>query len=211
MALLALSVVMFAVFVALVVRGVRAARRGIERARREVRRTVSDAALSARSAQPGVMGELARTRRELRASVESARGALTGGDPALGEAMALFRQLDGHFRHVDGELGTLMTGEPDRARVAARLPELRQRAERIGRSADALRFAAQDRARRHDEEGLEALHRQIDLEAEALRHWAPVDGLGAAHEPDRTVEPPDSAARRRILGRRRRDTQRDES
>ncbi|MDT0345310.1 hypothetical protein [Streptomyces litchfieldiae] len=214
-ALLALSLVMFAVFVALVVRGVRAAKCRIERAGREVRRSLSDAALTARAAQPGVVGEVARTRKELRASVDSTRGALRQGsaeDPALGEALALFDQLDGHFRQLDGELGALMSGEPDRSRIAARLPELRGRAERIRQSADALRLAAQDRARRHGAEELEALQRQIDMEASALRHWAPVDAAdGAAGEPGRAageaVEPPGPGASRPIPGLRKPDAE----
>ncbi|MDT0444012.1 hypothetical protein [Streptomyces johnsoniae] len=176
LALLLLSVVMCVVAV---VRGVRAAKRGIQRAGREVRRTVSDATLAARAAQPGMVGELARTRKELRACIEGTRNTLrlgTEDDPALGEALALLGRLDGHYRQLDGELSALMSGEPDRARIAARMPELRKRAEDIKRSADALRFAAQERAGRHDAEALDALHQQIGMEASALRHWDPVEG-----------------------------------
>jgi hypothetical protein len=172
--LLALSSLLFVV---LVVRGVRAVGRGVRRAREEVGRTVSEAALAARAVRPGAIGEVARLRRELRSALDGTRATLLAGsehDPALREALALLDQLAGHAGQLDGELGSLMVGEPDRARIGARLPELRQRADRIRRSADALRFAAQERAHRHDAEGLEALHRQIDLEAGALRHWAPV-------------------------------------
>ncbi|WP_176582958.1 hypothetical protein [Streptomyces marincola] len=194
LALLALSLLVFAVSVLAVVRGVRAARRGIERAGREVRRTIGDATLAARSAQPGPVGELARTRRELRACIEGTRNTLRLGsadDPALGEALALFRRLEEHHRHLDGEMGALMSGEPSRARVSAGLPELRKRAEDIKRSAEALRFAAQDRARRHDAEALDTLRQQIDMEASALRHWAPVEGADGAGDGARAVpEPP---------------------
>ncbi|WP_199827798.1 hypothetical protein [Streptomyces specialis] len=176
---LVLSLVVFGVFVAVVVRGVRAARRGITRARREVRRTLTDAALTARSAQPGLMGELARMRRELRLSLDSTRGTLSAGagrDPALREALGLLDQLAQHAERLDGELALLMAAEPDRARVSARLPDLRGRTARIRSSADALRQAAQDRARHDDTAGLDALHEQIALEANALRHWSPVTG-----------------------------------
>ena len=53
--------------------------------------------------------------------------------------------------------------------------ELRQRAERITHSAESLRWAAQDRARQFGDDDLTALTRQVDMEAGALRHWAPAD------------------------------------
>jgi hypothetical protein len=181
------------VFAALVVRAVRSVRRGVARVRGEVRRTLADAALTARAAQPGLVGDVARVRREVRASVEGTRLTLSQAaerDGALGEALALFGQLEGHARELDGQLAALTAGEPDRDRIAERLPELRERAARIRRSADALRFAAQDRARRHDAEELDALHRRIDLEAGALRHWTPAADPGV--EPGPAVSPPSS-------------------
>ncbi|URN11998.1 hypothetical protein LUW77_10095 [Streptomyces radiopugnans] len=76
-----------------------------------------------------------------------------------------------------------MEREPDRGRIAARLPDARERAGRIRASADSLRFAAQDRARRHDEDGLAALSEQIEIEAGALRHWtAPAPAPAPAPE-----------------------------
>ncbi|TDC20843.1 hypothetical protein E1265_20140, partial [Streptomyces sp. 8K308] len=170
--LLGLSFLAFLVFAGLVVWGVRAVGRRAARARADLRRTFTDAVLNARAAQPGVIGDAARTRRELRATLDSTRAALRA-DATLTEARALFKQLTGHAEQLDRELSALMTGEPDRARLAARLPELRTRADRIRRSADALRFAAQERAHRHDADALDALHDQIDLEANALRHWEP--------------------------------------
>lgn len=175
---LAVLMLSFLVFVALVVLGVRAAKRGIERAGTQVRRTISDATLKARATQPGPAGELARLRKELRSSVDHTRGVLESGsaeDAGLREALALLDQLHGHARQLDGELESLMTAEPDRSRIAARLPDLRQRTERIKHSADALRHAAQDRANRYDSDELDSLHQQIDLEAKALRHWAPAE------------------------------------
>ncbi|MDT0307487.1 hypothetical protein RM780_10990 [Streptomyces sp. DSM 44917] len=199
LALLAVSLVMFAVFVLLVVRGVRAARRALRRAGREVRRTVTEAALTARAAQPGPVGEVARTRRELRAALEGARSTLRAGadrDPALREALALLGQLDDHAERLDGELASLMTGEPDRLRIAERLPALRGRAERIGASARSLRIAAQDRAHHDNAQGLDALHRQIAIEADSLRHWRPVEPGPAERRPG--VERPAERPRRAV-------------
>lgn len=196
LAVIALSFLVFVVFVALGVRAAkRALERGVERAGREVRRTVSDAALRARAAQPGALGEAARTRRELRTSLDSTRGVLqqgAGDDPVLRESLDLLDQLYGHARQLDGELGVLMAGEPDRARVAARLPELQDRAQRIRSSADSLRFAAQERLHHHDRDGLDALHRQIEIEAGALRHWEAAEPLpdGPADRHPRLEEGP---------------------
>ncbi|MDT0318673.1 coiled-coil domain-containing protein [Streptomyces millisiae] len=170
--LLGLSFLAFLVVAGLVVWGARAVARRAAHARDDIRRTFTDAMLNARAAQPGAVGDAARTRRELRAALDSTRAALRA-DASLAEARALFEQLTGHAQQLDRELTALMTGEPDRARLAARLPELRTRADRIRRSADSLRFAAQERAHRHDTEALDALHDQIDLEANALRHWTP--------------------------------------
>jgi hypothetical protein len=173
-----LMALLFVLFVALgviaTVRTVRAVKRGVERTGQQVRRTVEETTLKARSAQPGPVGELARVRLELRGSLDSTRRALESGiryDPSLSEAVGLLDRLDEHARQLDGELRLLMEREPDRGRIAARLPDARERAGRIRASADSLRFAAQDRARRHDEDGLAALSEQIEIEAGALRHW----------------------------------------
>ncbi|MFP8882543.1 hypothetical protein [Streptomyces mangrovi] len=173
--LLAFLFVLFVVLGAVAtVKTVRAVRRGVERTGQQVRRTVEETTLKARSAQPGPVGELARVRLELRGSLDSTRRALETGtrnDPSLSEAAGLLDRLDEHARQLDGELRLLMEREPDRDRIAARLPDARERADRIRASADSLRFAAQDRARRHDEDGLAALSDQIEIEAGALRHW----------------------------------------
>ncbi|SFK35100.1 hypothetical protein [Streptomyces pini] len=173
--LLAFLFVLFVVLGAVAtVKTVRAVRRGVERTGQQVRRTVEETTLKARSAQPGPVGELARVRLELRGSLDSTRRALETGtrnDPSLSEAAGLLDRLDEHARQLDGELRLLMEREPDRGRIAARLPDARERADRIRASADSLRFAAQDRARRHDEDGLAALSDQIEIEAGALRHW----------------------------------------
>ncbi|MFH0244388.1 hypothetical protein ACGRHY_18685 [Streptomyces sp. HK10] len=183
--LLAFLFVLFVVLGAVAtVKTVRAVRRGVERTGQQVRRTVEETTLKARGAQPGPVGELARVRLELRSSLDSTRRALETGarhDPSLSEAAGLLDRLDEHARQLDGELRLLMEREPDRGRIAARLPDARERADRIRASADSLRFAAQDRARRHDEDGLTALSEQIEIEAGALRHWtAPASGTAAS-------------------------------
>ncbi|UED86509.1 hypothetical protein [Streptomyces profundus] len=158
-------------------RGVRALQRRATVARQELRRRAGDAALSARAAQPGAVGEVARLRKELRAGVEGTRAILLAGvahDPSLGEALALSEQLAGHAARLDAELASLVAaGERDRAVIAARLPALRERAERIRASAFALREAANERARHDEGEDLDTLQERIALEAKALRHWSP--------------------------------------
>jgi hypothetical protein len=199
------------------VRTARAVKRGVERTSMQVRRTVEDTTLRAKTAQPGPVGEVARMRLELRASLEGTRAALdaaAGDDPSLAEAVGLLKRLRTHAEQLDGELRLLMEREPDRARVRERLPEARERVASIKESADSLRFAAQDRARQYDAESLDSLREQIDIESGALRSWqeppaapsagparqAPAGGHGAgdapgappaldgAAEPERTVE-----------------------
>ncbi|MGW7352544.1 hypothetical protein [Streptomyces sp. NPDC054784] len=178
---------LFAVFVTLgiiaTVRTVRAVKRGVERTGQQVRRTVEETGLKARTAQPGPVGEVARVRLELRSSIDSTRLALESGsrdDPSLREALGLLDRLHDHARQLDGELRSLMEREPDRARVAARLPDVRARVATIKESADSLRFAAQERAGQYDAEGLSALRDQIEIESGALRGWRdPALGTGA--------------------------------
>lgn len=173
------------------VKAVRAVQRGVERTGIQVRRTVEETGLRARSAQPGPVGELARVRLSLRTSIDSTRRALEAGavdDPSLQEAVGLLDRLHEHARRLDGELSLLMAGEPDKVRIAERLPEARERVTRIRSSADSLRFAAQDRARRGEVEGFDALQQQIEIEAGALRHWEDTARGGHA-QPGPAVDP----------------------
>jgi hypothetical protein len=159
------------------VKTARAVRRGVERTSGQARRMVEETTLRARRAQPGAFGELASLRLELRASITGTGQVLDSGvenDPSLKEALGLLDRLREHARALDDEL-RLMEREPDRSRVAARIPELRERTERVTHSADSLRWAAQDRARQFADDDLAALGRQIEVEAGALRHWAPMD------------------------------------
>ncbi|MGW2698939.1 hypothetical protein [Streptomyces sp. NPDC001340] len=151
-----------------------AAKRGVDRTIAQARRTVEDHTLRAKSfAQVGPAGEIAQLRLTLRTSMRATQEALHAGvpeDESLKESLGLFERLSAHGRELDADLKRLES-EPDRASLAARLPELRGRTERITKSADSLRWAARDRARRFSEDDLDSLSAQIDVEAGALRHW----------------------------------------
>ncbi|MFJ9676950.1 hypothetical protein ACIRP2_02680 [Streptomyces sp. NPDC101194] len=177
------------------VKAIGAAKRGVDRTITQARRTVEDTTLRAKSyGQPGVAGELAQLRLALRTSMRATQEALRTGvveDASLSESLGLFQRLSVHGRELDDDLKRLER-EPDRATVASLLPGLKQRTERITHSADSLRWAARDRARRFVEDDLDALNAQIDVEAGALRHWTvepdePVRGQGQPqgerHEP----------------------------
>ncbi|MDT3397002.1 hypothetical protein RKE29_10145 [Streptomyces sp. B1866] len=173
--------VLVLIFVLLVVAGVYAAVRTVRTARRrldvrvrQARRTVEDTRLRAKQlTQPGVVGELAELRLSLRQSMRATQEALRAAAPedrSLSEALGLFERLSAHGHELDDDLRQLER-EPDRAGTAARLPELRERTRRITRSAESLRWAAKDRAQQFAAGDLEALSREIELEAGALRHW----------------------------------------
>lgn len=187
-----IALLFFLIFVTLAtvatVRTVRAVRRHVSRGTAQARRVVEDSQIKARRFTPGTPGELARLRLELRTSIDSTYRALEAGragDASLSEAAQLLGRLDAHARQLDAEM-RLLDGEPDRARVAARLPELTERTRRITHSADSLRWAAQDRARHHADDELAALRHDIALEAGALRHWEPPQDGAATEDPKRT-------------------------
>ncbi|SEN26166.1 hypothetical protein SAMN05216267_1003113 [Actinacidiphila rubida] len=169
------------------VRTVRAVKRHVSRGTAQARRVVEDSRIKARRFTPGTPGELARLRLGLRTSLDSTYRALEAGragDASLSEAAQLLGRLDAHARELDSEM-RLLDGEPDRARVAARLPELTERTRRITHSADSLRWAAQDRARHLADDDLAALRRDIAVEAGALRHWEPPQDAPASDDPPR--------------------------
>jgi hypothetical protein len=129
---------------------------------------------------------LAGLRLKLRTSMRATQDALhagVAGDQSLKESLALFERLSAHGRELDDELKRLET-EPDRSRLTGRLSDLRERTERIIQSADSLRWAAHDRARRFANDDLDTLNAQIDIEAGALRHWTtgPASASAAASE-----------------------------
>jgi hypothetical protein len=174
-AVVALLIVLFLALGAYAtVKVVGAAKRGVDRTITQARRTVEDHTLRAKSfAQPGPAGEVAQLRLKLRTSMRATQDALHAGvaeDESLKESLALFERLSAHGHELDDELRRLES-EPDRAALAQRLPALRERTERITRSADSLRWAARDRARRFADDDLDTLSAQIDVEAGALRHW----------------------------------------
>ncbi|MGI5140137.1 MULTISPECIES: hypothetical protein [unclassified Streptomyces] len=156
------------------VKAIGAAKRGVDRTIAQARRTVEDTALRARTlAQIGPAGEVAGLRLTLRTSMRATQDALQAGavdDASLKESLHLFHRLSMYGQELDAELKRLET-DPDRRALASRLPGLRERTERITHSADSLRWAAHDRARRFADDDLDALSAQIDVEAGALRHW----------------------------------------
>ncbi|GGP57073.1 hypothetical protein [Streptomyces abikoensis] len=168
------------------VKAVRTVKRGVDQAVTQARRTVEDTRLKARQfTQAGPAGEVAELRLSLRTSMRATQEVLREGqkgDASLTESLALFDRLSAHGRELDEDLRKLET-EPDRERVAACLPDLRERTKQITHSADSLRFAAQDRARQFAGDELSLLSEQIRMETGALRHWEADDaddaGAGA--------------------------------
>ncbi|MFB6845417.1 hypothetical protein ACFCXS_11235 [Streptomyces sp. NPDC056373] len=177
-AVIAVFALLFVLFLGLgayaTVKAVGAAKRGVDRGITQARRTVEDHTLRAKSfAQPGAPGEIAQLRLKLRTSMRATQDALHAAvaeDESLKESVGLFERLSAHGHELDGELKRLES-EPDRAALSERLPGLRERTERITHSADSLRWAARDRARRFADDDLDTLSAQIDLESGALRHW----------------------------------------
>jgi hypothetical protein len=130
-------------------------------------------------ATPGVAGEVAKLRLDLRSAIDSTFAALDEQRPqdaGLAEAASLLARLNDHARALDGELKVLER-EPDKSRVAARLPDLTTRVGHVTHSADSLRWAAQDRARHAGADDLAELTAQIAMESAALRHWTPAQRL----------------------------------
>jgi hypothetical protein len=158
------------------VRTVREVRRRIARGTAQARRAIEDAQLKARRyTSLGVAGEVAQLRIDLRTAIDSTFAALDGHHPddaAITEAASLMDRLNDHARALDGEL-KLLEREPDKSRVAARLPELTTRVHQVTHSADSLRWAAQDRAHHATSDDLASLADQIAIESAALRHWTP--------------------------------------
>ncbi|RLV08693.1 hypothetical protein CTZ27_07945 [Streptomyces griseocarneus] len=193
----AVAVIVALVFAVLVTLGViatvktvRAVKRGVDRTVSQARRTVEDTRLKAmKYAQPGAAAEVAELRLALRTSMRATQDALrlaAAEDSSLTEATALFERLSVHGRELDEDLKRLES-EPDKARVVERLPELRERTERVKGNADALRWAAQDRAQRFADDDLETLSGQIQMEAGALRHWTTAEDT--AEKPEEATAP----------------------
>ncbi|GLW53168.1 hypothetical protein [Kitasatospora phosalacinea] len=156
----------------------------VDRHSANAQRAVENAALKAKSiARPGEQGRIAALRLSLRTALDSTRQVLQSGlpqDGQLGDALHLLTRLDAHAAELDAEL-RMLEREPMSSRVAAKLPELRERVERITHSADSLRWAAQDRMRRFADDELARLGKECQDEAGALRHWTPAEP--AAEDP----------------------------
>ncbi|MFD3873925.1 hypothetical protein [Streptomyces sp. NPDC058623] len=167
------------------VKVVGAAKRGVDRTITQARRTVEDTTLKAKSfGQVGVTGALAQLRLDLRNSMRATQQALYQGvqaDSSLKESIHLFERLSAHGYELDDELKRL-EHDPDRKRIEESLPDLRERTAKVTQAADALRWAARDRARRFAQDDLDMLSTQIGVESDALRDWSPesVDELAAA-------------------------------
>lgn len=209
-AVIAVFALLFVLFIGLgayaTVKAVGAAKRGVDRTIEQARRTVEDHTLRAKSfVQIGPAAEIAQLRLALRTSMRATKDALRAGaaeDESLKESLGLFERLSAHGHELDADLRRLES-EPDRAELGARLPELRSRTERITKSADSLRWAVRDRARRFVDDDLGALGDQIDIEAEALRHWTP-SGPGPAQRPQpeaSAASAPDGPAAQRARSR----------
>ncbi|GHC61776.1 hypothetical protein RFN57_16615 [Streptomyces violaceochromogenes] len=187
-----LIVLLFGLGAYATVKAVGAAKRGVDRGITQARRTVEDHTLRAKSfAQPGAAGELAQLRLKLRTSMRTTQEALHAAvaeDESLKESVGLFERLSAHGHELDDELKRLES-EPDRAALTERLPGLRERTERITHSADSLRWAARDRARRFADDDLDSLSAQIDLESGALRHWtAPEPQPASSEQPSSSAQ-----------------------
>ncbi|MFG3494076.1 hypothetical protein [Streptomyces sp. NPDC047928] len=189
LALLFVALVALGVYAS--VKAVQAAKRGVDRTINQARRTVEDTTLRAKSfGQVGAAAELAQLRLSLRTSMRATQDALEAGaveDASLKESLELFRRLSAHGHELDEDLKR-MERDPDKARVAAHLGDVRERTRQITQSADSLRWAARDRARKFAEDDLTSLSSQIDMEAGALRHWS-----DAEPGRDRTADWPEAA------------------
>ncbi|MFF5583106.1 hypothetical protein [Streptomyces hygroscopicus] len=197
--LLLLFVLIMLLGVYAAVRTVRAAKRGIDRTVHQARRTVEETRLRARQlAQPGAAGDLAQLRLSLRGSMRATEQALQAAAPqdrSLSESLGLFQRLSAHAQDLDADLKRLEQ-EPDKARIAALLPELRQRTQRITHSADSLRWAVQERTQRLAHDDLDSLGREIELETGALRHWTAAEPEGPRTETPGTEAPGPGAGAR---------------
>ncbi len=156
------------------VKATRAVAAKVEHHGANARRAVENVTLTAKTyTRPGSQGQISAVRLSLRTSLDGTRRVLEEGlsrDGQLTESLQLLTRLDAHAAELDGELRVLER-EPEAARITAKLPELRERAERITHSAESMRWAAQDRMHRFADDELARLSEECESEAGALRHW----------------------------------------
>ncbi|MDH6110479.1 hypothetical protein P3T36_003517 [Kitasatospora sp. MAP12-15] len=155
----------------------------VGRTEANARRAVENVTLKAKTfSKPGAAGRIAGLRLSVRTALSGTREVLeagVGADSQLTEALQLLSRLDEHAAELDAEL-RMLEREPESGRVAAKLPELGERAERIIRSAESMRWAAQDRMHRFADDELTRLSQDCESEAGALRHWDTGAASGAA-------------------------------
>jgi hypothetical protein len=164
---------------------------GTVKAARAVSAKAENVALKARAyTNPGAPGRIASVRLRLRGALEGTRQALESAvsqDAQVGESLQLLKRLEALGVELDAQL-RILEREPEAARVDAKLPELRARAERITHAAEELRWAVQDRQHRFSEDELARLTDECSQEADALRHWTSpsAENAGPRHtEPGR--------------------------
>ncbi|WP_052434278.1 hypothetical protein [Streptacidiphilus melanogenes] len=166
---------------------------GTVKAARAVGAKAENMALKARAyTNPGAPGRIASVRLRLRGALEGTRQALESAasqDAQVGESLQLLKRLEAHGGELDAQLRVL-EHEPEVARVDAKLPELRARAEQITHAAEELRWAVQDRQHHFSEDEVARLSDECTQEADALRHWThaepTADGAeGRRNEPGR--------------------------
>ncbi|GAA1155665.1 hypothetical protein F4556_004854 [Kitasatospora gansuensis] len=166
----------------------------------KARRAFENTALKAKSfAKPGAHGQISTVRLALRSSLDSTRKVLAAGlaeDSQLAESLQLLTRLDAHAAELDGELRALEF-EPEAGRVAGKLPELRERADRITHAAESMRWAAQDRMQRFADDELARLAEECESEAGALRHWDSASSSASASSAPQ-AERPGIAAKRGV-------------
>jgi hypothetical protein len=140
---------------------------------RRVRAVGGRARLAARAYGVGPVSEVARLRREMGRSLAGARRALAAARAVhspVGDAPSLLARLELAATSVDAEL-QMLEAQPDRLRIAARLPGPRSRAEAI-RSSAAHLVEGLLAAASHDGDELSLLQAACAVEAEALRSSA---------------------------------------
>lgn len=190
-----IMVLLFTLGVVVTVKAVRAAKRSVDRTVHQARRTFEDTSLRAKSlAQPGPAGQAAQLRLKLRTSMRATQDALEAGvgeDASLQESLVLFERLSRHGHELETELQRVQR-DPDRTRLAERMPVLTERTDRITEAADSLRWAAHDRASKFAHDELAELDQEIRMESGALRHWTaaePAGGQSAPSGPAASGEP----------------------
>ena len=178
-AVIAVVALLFVLFVALgayaTVKVVGAAKRGVDRTITQARRTVEDHTLRARVLRPAGPGRGAGPAPAEAAHLDAGHpGGAAGGRGRGRVPQGVPRPSSSASARTAASWTTNSSAwspSPTGPRSPSGCPTLRERTERVIKSADSLRWAARDRARRFADDDLDTLSAQIDVEAGALRHW----------------------------------------